>query len=135
MYLIDTSVWIAYFRGHNHRASEYFNHILDDQLPFGITPVIYQEILQGAASQKDFDKLKLYLSTMRFFYPEDPIVAHQEAAHIFLKCRSKGCTIRSTIDCFIAHTAIAHQLILVHHDQDYQRIQTVFPELRNYDTP
>ena len=103
--------------------------ILDRRLPFGITGVIYQEVLQGSASEKDFNQLKEYLSTQRFFHPQDEIITYELAAKLFYRCRRKGITIRSTIDCFIAQIAIEHDLVLLHNDQDYDRIRSVVPEL------
>lgn len=109
MYLVDPSVWINYLRGQHTKASEHFMQLLDEKHSFGISPIIYQEILQGAATQKDFNKLNEYLSTHRFFYPAEPLQFHYHAAHILFACRAKGFTIRSTIDCLIAQTAIEHE--------------------------
>lgn len=130
MYLVDTSVWIDYFREIQNISTKQFVSILDRNLPFAITGVIYQEILQGAASEKDFNQLKDYLTTQRFFHPRDEIVTYELAAKLFYLCRRKGITIRSTIDCFVAQIAIEHDLILLHNDQDYNHIQSVIPELQ-----
>ena len=98
-------------------------------MPFGITGIIYQEILQGADSEQDFNQLKEYLATQRFFHPRDEIVTYESAAKLFYLCRRKGITIRSTMDCFIAQIAIEYDLILLHNDQEFKRIQSVIPEL------
>lgn len=129
VYLVDTSVWIDYFRKIENTATDKLISILDHRLPFGMTGVIYQEILQGAASEQDFNQLKNYLATQRFFHPQDTIT-YESAAKLFFFCRRKGITIRSTIDCLIAQIAIEHDLILLHNDQDYERIQSVVPELQ-----
>jgi predicted nucleic acid-binding protein len=132
MYLVDTSVWVNYLRGQHTKASEHFMQLLDEKHSFGISPIIYQEILQGAATQKDFNKLNEYLFTQRFFHPADPLQFHYQAAHILFACRAKGFTIRSTIDCLIAQTAIEHELILLHDDKDFEHIHQVFPKLQIY---
>lgn len=129
MYLVDTSVWIDYFREVQNDATTKLMSILDHQLPFGITSIIYQEILQGALSEKDFNQLKEYLSTQRFFHPRDEVLSYESAARLFYLCRRKGVTIRSTIDCLIAEIAIEQDLVLLHNDQDFARIQLVVPEL------
>lgn len=130
MYLIDTSIWIDYFREVENNSTKKFISIMDRNLPFGITGVIYQEILQGAASERDFTQLKEYLITQRFFQPIDELATHELAAKLFYLCRRKGITIRSTIDCFIAQIAIEHNLILLHNDQDYDRIHSVVSKLQ-----
>lgn len=129
MYLIDTSIWIDYLREVSNHKTNQFMSILDRGLPFGITGVIYQEILQGAASERDFDQLKKYLSTQRFFHPLDELETYESAAKLFYVCRRKGITIRSTIDCFIAQIALEHNLTLLHNDRDFDRIQSVISEL------
>jgi len=130
MYLIDTSVWIDYFRGENNRYTKYFSSILDERLPFGITGVIYQEILQGASSHKVFKQLIRYLSTQHFFHPKDKILTYEAAAELYFKCRRKGVTLRSTIDCLIAQIAVEYELVLLHKDKDYEHISTVLSALK-----
>ncbi len=130
MFLIDTSVWIDYLRDKNTPTTKYFTTLLDDEIPFGITGVIYQEILQGAASKSDFNYLVDYLGTQRFYHLKDDIVSYQSAAKIYFDCRRKGITIRSTIDCFIAQIAIENDLILFHNDEDFNKISAVAPSLK-----
>lgn len=130
MYLIDTSVWIDYLKNKSNSAVQYFTNILENKHPFGLTSIIYQEILQGANSIQDFEKLHLYLNTQRFFHPKDPILTYQAAARLYFDCRKQGITIRSSIDCLIAEIAIEHDLILVHSDIDYRHIQRVRDKLK-----
>jgi hypothetical protein len=130
MYLIDTSVWIDFFRNKHNHVVRFFMDIQEQNLPYGITGLIYQEILQGAASRQDFDCLKDTLATQRFFNPENEITTYEAAAHIYYSCRRKGVTIRSTLDCLISQICIEHNLVLVHNDADYQRIHSVIPELK-----
>ena len=125
MILVDTSVLIGLFKGDDSPAVATFRDIIQQQMPFGITSVIYQEILQGAKSEKEYLILKKYLSTQRFFHPKDPIDSYAGAAHIFYSCRRKGITIRSTIDCLIAQIAIEHKLFLLHNDKDFTALAPV----------
>lgn len=130
MYLIDTSVWIAYFKMQKTASVQFFNKILDQKWPYGLTSVIYQEILQGVSSENEFTQLAHYLETQVFYHPKDPILSFQTAAKRYFDCRKKGITIRSTIDCLIAQIAIEHELILVHDDRDYVLMNKLFPELK-----
>lgn len=129
-YLIDTSVWIDYLRQQDNPAVVFLMKVLDEQLPFGITAVIYQEILQGANSAQDFKKLVTYFSTQTFFQPKDTVLSFQSAALIYFDCRHKGVTIRSSIDCLIAQIAIEHDLILLHNDKDFEKIASVVRQLK-----
>jgi predicted nucleic acid-binding protein len=130
MYLIDTSIWINYFRQKNTPATQYFINLLDEEFPFGITGVIYQEVLQGAASNSDFNQLGEYLGTQRFYHLKDNLRSYHAAAKIYFDCRRKGITIRSTIDCIIAQIAIENDLILLHDDIDFFQISSIIKSLK-----
>ena len=119
MILVDTSVLIDLFKGRENEVTRRLRSLLQQQVPFGITSVIYQEILQGAKTEKEYAILKEYLSSQRFFHPRDPIESYAQAAHIYFACRRKGITVRSTIDCLIAQIALEHDLFLLHNDSDF----------------
>ena len=119
MILVDTSVLIDLFKGKENEVTRRFRSLLQQQVLFGITSVIYQEILQGAKTEKEYAILKEYLSSQRFFHPKDPVESYAMAAHIYFTCRRKGITVRSTIDCLIAQIALEHDLFLLHNDSDF----------------
>ncbi len=127
MILVDTSVLIDFFRGINNPAKVRFKSILEQDIPFGITALIYQEVLQGAKSEKEYADLNKYLSSQRFFHPKDPIETFAKAARLYFRCRKKGITIRSTVDCLIAQIAIENELRLLHNDRDFKAIAAVAP--------
>lgn len=129
MYLVDTSVWIDYLQQRESEGGTRFAEALERGVPFGITGVIYQEVLQGAASEADFEKLSEYLGTQRFYHPRDPVESYQRAAGLYFRCRRAGVTIRSTVDCLIAQVSIEHDLLLLHSDKDYERMSNVIEEL------
>ncbi|MCD6197373.1 MAG: PIN domain nuclease [Deltaproteobacteria bacterium] len=119
MILVDTSVLIDLFKGRENEVTRRLRSLLQQQVPFGITSVIYQEILQGAKTEKEYATLKEYLSSQRFFHPKDPVESYAQAARIYFACRRKGITVRSTIDCLIAQIALEHDLFLLHNDSDF----------------
>jgi predicted nucleic acid-binding protein len=127
MILVDTSVLIDFFKGSKNEATSRFKLVLDQELNFGITSHIFQEVLQGAKSEKEYNLLRRYLETQRFFQPKDPVESFAEAARIFSQCRKRGLTIRSTIDCLIAQIALEHDLLLLHSDQDFRLMANVIP--------
>lgn len=119
MILVDTSVLIDLFKGNDTPPVRSFRKVIQQDIPFGITSIIYQEILQGARTRKEFNTLDEYLSTQRFFNPKDELVSYAGAADIYFTCRRNGITVRSTIDCLIAQVALEHELFLLHHDRDF----------------
>jgi hypothetical protein len=125
MILVDTSVLIDLFKGSSNTPVKKFRKVLTQRIPFGITSFIYQEVLQGAKSDQEYALLRQYLETQNFFQPLYPVKTFENAAKIYFNCRKKGITIRSTIDCLIAQLAIEHNLLLLHHDSDFDRIARV----------
>jgi len=83
MILVDTSVFIDFLSEKNNSATDKLHTIIDLNIPFGITSQIYQELLQGTASQKDFDVLKKYLNTFNFYAAKDEKRSYEEAARIY----------------------------------------------------
>ena len=83
MILVDTSVLIDLFKGNDNDAVRDFREIIQQQVPFGISSVIYQEVLQGARTRKEYDFLNEYLSTQRFFNPKDHLTSYAGAAEIY----------------------------------------------------
>jgi predicted nucleic acid-binding protein len=129
LYLVDTSVWIGYMRDEENEATRRLAEIAERGYPFGITGVIYQEVLQGAASKAKFDHLAEYLGSQTFYHPRDPVESYGEAAIIYFRCRRAGVTIRSATECLIARIAIEHELVLLHDDSDFDNMAGVITEL------
>ena len=130
MVLVDTSVWIDYLRGAKTKAVAKLDRILEAGEPFGITSVIFQEVLQGTDSEASFSRIEAYLGTQRFFQPANDLSSYAEAARLYAACRRKGITIRSTIDCLIAQVALENELAILHSDGDFDRLARVVPGLR-----
>ncbi|MDR2802078.1 MAG: PIN domain nuclease [Prevotellaceae bacterium] len=132
MILVDTSILIGYFKGIKGSSYDKFDTIIDTHIPFGINNHIYQEILQGAKTEKEFEQLKEYLNTLVFYEFHDGKKSSEAAALLYIKCRKNGVTVRSTIDLIIVQTAIEHDLYLLHNDNDYINIAKVIKELKLY---
>ena len=130
MYLVDTSVWIDYLNGVDAPQVRFLDDLLDNPVATGITDLIFMEILQGARDQKNFDRFRSYFEGQRFHRFADPASSHASAAQVYLDCRRRGITVRSTVDCLIAQCALEHDLILFHRDADFQRIGVALPSLK-----
>lgn len=130
MYLVDTSVWIDYLKGRHVEHVALLDELLANPLAVGISDLVYLEILQGARDQESFDRFRRYFSGLRFYRFADPDCSYPAAAQLFLDCRGQGVTVRSTVDCLIAQCALEHDLILLHHDRDFERMRRVRTDLR-----
>ena len=132
MILVDTSVMIDFLKGKDSEQTNKLVNIIQGELPFGINPFIYQEILQGVSGENDYKLLKKYLDTQRFYYLQNGNESYANAALMYFKCRKEGITIRNSIDVIIALTAIENSLFLLHNDNDFYNIQKVFSKLIFY---
>ena len=130
MILVDTSVLIGYFKGMAGLPYNHLEAIIDKNIPFGICHHVYQELLQGAKTEKEFRQMKEYLDDLTFYDLHNGRKSYENAALMYFKCRKAGVTVRSTIDVLIAQVAIENQLYLLHNDTDYINMSKVITELK-----
>jgi len=125
--LVDTSVLVPLFRGTDTSAVRFLVHAVQDDVPVFVTPIIVQEILQGARDEREWVALDRQLARQALVHPTDALVTHRRAGRIYFDCRRRGLTVRSTIDCLIAQLALEHDLSLLQDDQNYQAIRRIRP--------
>jgi len=130
VYLVDTSVWIDFFKANANPAVERLKTLLTTGVDIGISTAILQEILQGTADRQQFAQYRTYFETQQIYLPPDPVKAAIAAARLYFDCRRQGITVRSSNDCLIAQIALDNGLILLHNDDDFRRIRKVVPELK-----
>jgi predicted nucleic acid-binding protein len=129
--LVDSSVWIDLLRARETAATRALREILAKD-EAALAPVIYQEILQGAASVDRLAKLRTYFRTLPFLLPAHPIETYEAAAELYARCRLKGITPRSPHDCLVARIAVEHGATLLHDDRDFEQLARVEPALKFY---
>lgn len=129
MILVDTSVIIDFLKGIDNLEVQKLDDIIASGLSYGIADITYQEVLQGAASLSDFQKLKSYLDTLPTYSPRNGRDSFAQSALIFFNCRRRGYTVRSTVDCLIAQISMEHGLRLLHNDRDFDHMSEVLQEL------
>ena len=132
MILVDTSVLIGYFKGSKGAPYIKMDHLVENGIPYGICCYVYQELLQGAANEQEYELLKDYLNTLPFYDLRYGKESFENTALMYMNCRKKGITIRSSIDLIIAEIAIENDLYLFHDDNDYTNISKVYKELKIY---
>ena len=117
MVIIDTTVWIDYFRGKNTPQTDWLDVEIDRQR-LGLVDLILCEVLQGVRSPQQFETLRTELLRFEIF-PTGGAELAVSAARNYLKLRSKGVTVRKTIDCWIATYCHLNQHQLLHNDRDF----------------
>lgn len=117
MILVDSSVWIDYFRGTVTPQSDRLDALLGSE-PIAIGDLILAEVLQGFAGQRDFDRALELLTELDVIDIGGQAIAIQ-AARNFRILRARGVTIRKTVDALIATRCIEDGLTLLHSDRDF----------------
>ena len=130
MVIVDTSVWINYFRGISNETTDKIESLGKNNLDLYTTGIIVTEILAGLRNEDTFRQIKTELSHLYHVDPRYP-ETYISTANIYRKGRSSGITIRKMIDCLIAQVAIENGLFLLHDDEDFIKI-AAFTDLKIY---
>jgi predicted nucleic acid-binding protein len=117
MILVDSSVWIDYFRGSPTPQADLLDGLLAREL-LAVGDLILTEVLQGFASERDFNQARKLLTSLEIIELGGPDNA-LAAARNFRTLRARGFTIRKTIDTLIATCCIENDLALLYSDRDF----------------
>lgn len=121
MILVDSSVWIDYLRGTPTAQADKLDSLLG-VTPLALGDLILTEVLQGCASDKEFNDVRRLLSTLTVVTLGGPELAI-EAARNFRRLRALGLTVRKTIDTVIATRCIVDKHELLHNDRDFDAFE------------
>ena len=117
MILVDSSVWIDYFRSAETSQVALLDSLLGrSQLAVG--DLIAAEVLQGVRDEREFKWVKKTLDAFDHVDLAGYDLAVR-AAENYRSLRAKGVTIRKTIDAIIATRCIENDLTLLHADRDF----------------
>ena len=117
MILVDTSVWIDYFKGVETQESNLLDiALINDEVAIG--DLILLEILQGFRSDKDYETAKAHLLVLYQFRMLSPDIV-LKAAENYRILRKKGISIRKTADVIIATFCISNRIPLLFADRDF----------------
>ncbi len=122
MILVDSSVWIDYFRGNATAQAQTLDGLLGSE-PLAIGDLILTEVLQGFGSDRDFNQAKKLLTSLAIVDLGGQEIAIQ-AAKNFRALRALGITMRKTIDTIIATRCIESDYTLLHSDRDFEPFVT-----------
>lgn len=118
MILVDSSVWIDFFRGTVTPETERLDALLGSEL-LVVGDLILAEVLQGFSSERDFNQARKLLTALDVVTLGGPEMAIQ-AARNFRTLRARGVTIRKTIDTLIATRCIESDYALLFSDRDFE---------------
>ena len=117
MILVDSSVWVDYFRGNSTPQTDKLDRLLGYE-PLAIGDLILAEVLQGFDSERDFKAAQRLLTTLVVVEIGGLEIAIL-AAKNYRILRRRGATVRKTIDAMIATRCIESGYDLLHSDRDF----------------
>lgn len=117
MVIVDTTVWIDYLQGVRNPETDWLEGELDRQR-LGLTDVILCEVLQGVRDDVVAKEVERKLLELDVFVTGGVDLA-REAARNYRALRSRGRTVRKTIDCVIATFCLRERHALLHRDRDF----------------
>lgn len=121
MVLVDTSVWIDFFRGKSTHEVRELERLLQEGVDICICGVILTEIMQGIRVDSDYRRTKAIIDTFLFLPMNRQTFLH--AAEMYRLLRRKGVTVRKSVDCMIAAVSIDHDVPLLHRDRDFDPME------------
>jgi predicted nucleic acid-binding protein len=120
--IVDTTVWIDYFQGIRSPETDWLDAEFDRQR-LGLTDIILCEVLQGVRDDAEATKVARQLLKLEVLETGGVDLA-REAARNYRMLRSRGHTVRKTIDCLIATFCIRERHSLLHRDRDFDPFET-----------
>ena len=118
MILVDSSVWIDYFRGVSSSQTDRLDALLGRE-PVAIGDLMLAEVLQGFTKDRDFEAALAMLSALDVIEIGGREVAIQAACN-YRALRVRGITVRKTIDTLIATRCIMDGVPLLYSDRDFE---------------
>ena len=117
MVLVDTSIWIDYFRGVDSFQTNLLSTLLDEER-IATGDLIIAELMQGFRTKFQIAAALQIINSLEYFDLAGKEIS-LKAAENYRILRKKGITIRKTIDTIIGTFCIENNFKLLHNDRDF----------------
>ncbi len=123
MILVDTSIWIEFFRQSSDLDLE---AVVDLEEVVTCLPIL-QEVLQGFYNQRAYHLARE--SMLAFPMVESPLTEELFllAIDLYRSARRGGLTVHSSVDCLIGACALRSSLTVLHRDRDFDSLAQISP--------
>ena len=116
--IVDTSAWVEFIRRTESAFDLFLDAAVRDGQPIATPAAVVAELLCGATSEAKATRLLQLLSRFEILIP-DSLRDYQGAARVQRICRRAGFTIRSTVACMVAATALEDRRPLLARNRDF----------------
>jgi len=119
--IVDTTVWVDYLKGVGTLEVEWLDRETSRQR-LGLLDLMACEVLQGLSTDLEALRVLRHLRQFEIFETGGVDLA-TAAARNYRRLRSRGRTVRKTIDCLIATFCIEQHHSLLHNDRDFDAFE------------
>ena len=124
MLVVDSSVWIDFFNGHDAPPAELLGHLLDHgEVRIVVPDLVLFEVLRGFRHERDLRTARQLMQSLAVETSTDPGLALAAVEH-YRGLRGRGHTVRSGIDVLVAAFCIERDYALLHDDRDFDAFET-----------
>jgi predicted nucleic acid-binding protein len=120
-FLIDTSVWIDYFKGQDQLFLEKVDEILTYHSVY-VPAVVIAELIQGAKSEKEISVIESFIDA--FTIIDQTENTWLKAGRLSFSLKKRGLTV-NLVDCYIAVLAVDNDCAIFSLDEHFKLIGKV----------
>ena len=131
-HLVDTSVWIEWFRKTESGAAHAMRKLREDPSQIAVTQPVAFEVRAGTKRVHLHAVDRVLDAAVQLSVA--PEIDFEVATDLYLAARDIGKPTRSLMDCVIAAVAVRTGAVLVHRDRDFEVLAAVARDLRTWST-
>lgn len=125
MILVDSSVWIDFFKGRETAAVDQLAELLDEAAaPVAVADLALFEVLRGFRHERDYVAADSVMRALDVIPIGGEAICRAAAQH-YRELRARGVTIASPIDVLQATFCIEHNFALLHNDRDFDAMESL----------
>lgn len=123
MLVVDSSVWIDFFRDARRGHVDLLTQLLDrGEVRIVVPDLVLFEVLRGFRDERDHRQARWLFEGLSIESASSPELAYG-AAQNYRSLRAQGFTVRSPIDTLVATFCIERDYALLHADRDFDAFE------------
>lgn len=125
MIVVDSSVWIDFFRGADTPGRLLLREVLQQDDPAIVVPdLVLYEVLRGFRHARDYANARRLLEGFDVVPAFSPTLACLAAEH-YRTLVARGFTIRSALDVMIGTFCLYHDHLVLDNDRDFEVMERI----------
>ena len=123
MLVVDSSVWIDFFRNAPHPHVDLLDRLLfEGEIRIVVPDLVLFEVLRGFRNERNYRHARILMQGLSVEQTGGLDIAISAADH-YRRLRAGGTTVRSPIDVLLASFCIERGYALLHRDHDFDAFE------------